>query len=684
MKKLSFTCLLFLFSLLSFGQTFEWVRSYGSTNYDRIWDAEVHGNQIGTIGSFDGALTFNPTNPVPNVSHNGGGDILLNIYTTSGQLLVSKAFGGAGIDWSRSLDFDKWGNIYVTGTFSGSVNFDRSTTGSFTKTSNGGTDVFLAKFDSIGNAIWVKTFGGTSNDEGINVVVNASSEVIVTGTYSGTVDFDPNSAIQNATSNSNSTDIFLSKFDSAGNLIWNKTFGSSSNNDASREIAIDRSNNIIFVGFYGGTIDFDPSPAIVNLPHSSQVDAFITKLDNQGNLVWAKNISSSSEIMIKGVKISKLNEVVVGGHFYNTVDFDPSSATAFRTSNGSKEMFVLKLDSNSNFDFVKTLGSSSADVVEKIELDSYDNIFCTGYYFGNMDFDPSPTATVSKSNAGSSDTYLLKLDKNGLFQWVTTYSGSNTDIGTNIVCDNSRVYLVGNASSPADFDPSPSIQGIPNYGLTDGFITKLNDCTASDSSIFVVACNSYSSPSGNYRWTASGNYSDTLINQVGCDSVLTINLFITNQNTSVTQNGFTLTSNASNSTFQWLDCSNNYTAIQGETNASYTVTQNGDYAVELTENGCKDTSACTLVLGVGIAKDDLSDESFVISPNPSNGQFTIKSANQFNGEVEIINGIGQIIYNEKILENHLINISLKTSPGVYFVRLKENGGKVSTSKVIVK
>ena len=414
MRKISFTFLFIVFSFSSIGQTLEWVRSYGSINYDRIWDAEVHGNQIATIGTFDGAINFNPINPTPNVLHNGGGDILLNLYTTSGQLLVSKAIGGVGLDWSKSLAIDKWGNIYVTGTFSNSVNFDRTTTGTFTKTSNGGTDVFLAKFDPNGNITWVKTFGSTSNDEGTNVVINSLGEIIITGSFSGTVDFDPSSAIQNSTSNSNSTDIFLTKFDSTGNLIWNKTFGSSSNNDASREIAIDRTNNIIFAGFYGGTIDFDPSPSIVNLSYSSQLDAFVTKLDNQGNLIWAKSISSNSEVMIKGVKVSKLNEVVVAGNFTNTIDFNPGSASVFETSNGAKDMFVLKLDSNSNFVFVKTLGSNAADVVEKIELDDKDNIFCTGYYFGNMDFNPSPSATVNKLNAGSSDAYLLKLDKNGL------------------------------------------------------------------------------------------------------------------------------------------------------------------------------------------------------------------------------------------------------------------------------
>ena len=164
---------------------------------------------------------------------------------------------------------------------------------------------------------------------------------------------------------------------------------------------------------------------------------------------------------------------------------------------------------------------------------------------------------------------------------------------------------------------------------------------------------------------------------------MTINLFIINQNTAVTKSGFTLTISATNSTFQWLDCNNNNTAIQGETNASFTATQNGDYAVELTKNGCKDSSACTLILGVSIAKNDLSDENFFISPNPSKGQFTIQLLNHFNGEVEIINGIGQSIYREVILKKNQIPFSLNTSPGVYFVRLRGTNEKTATSKVII-
>lgn len=271
-----------------------------------------------------------------------------------------------------------------------------------------------------------------------------------------------------------------------------------------------------------------------------------------------------------------------------------------------------------------------------------------------------------------------------MFNWVTTYSGTSTDIGRNIICDNQKVYLVGNASSPVDFNPSTNVQGIPFYGLTDAFITKLSDCLPSDSSLFAIACNLYHSPSGTYRWTTAGTYTDSLINQNGCDSILTINLFITNQNKGISQNGFTLSSNASNSTYQWLDCNNGNAPIVGETNASYTATQYGDYAVELTQNGCKDTSTCVLILGVGIESIDFLKEGILISPNPSNGQFNVRLMKSFNGALEIYNNIGQSVYREVVVNSDKISVTLNASEGVYLLRLTGINGVTSTSKVILK
>ncbi|MFT5668419.1 MAG: hypothetical protein ACI9DK_002623 [Vicingaceae bacterium] len=200
-------------------------------------------------------------------------------------MLVSKAIGRTGTDRSRTIAIDRSGTIYVAGAFSNAVNFNRSTTGLFSKTSNGGLDAFIAKFDANGILVWVNTFGETSDDETLSVSTNAMNEVIITGFFRGTVDFGPSVKIQNVRSNNNSTDVFLTKLDSNGTLIWNKTFGFSSNLDGGREVSDDKNDNIVFTGTYGGTIDVDSSAAMFNLYKSYQKDSFISKFVNQGNLV---------------------------------------------------------------------------------------------------------------------------------------------------------------------------------------------------------------------------------------------------------------------------------------------------------------------------------------------------------------------------------------------------------------
>jgi hypothetical protein len=114
------------------------------------------------------------------------------------------------------------------------------------------------------------------------------NEVIITRFFRGTVNFDPSVTNQNVRSNNNSTDVFLTKLDSNGTFIWNKTFGSSSNLDVGREVSDNKNDNIVFTGTYGGTIDFDPSAAVFNLYNNYQEDSFISKLVNQGNLVQTK------------------------------------------------------------------------------------------------------------------------------------------------------------------------------------------------------------------------------------------------------------------------------------------------------------------------------------------------------------------------------------------------------------
>ena len=140
----------------------------------------------------------------------------------------AKAFGSSNFDKGNSITVDASGNIYNTGLFSGTVDFDPGA-GIFNLTSAvGGTDVFIQKLDPSGNFIWAKAFGGTSTDQGNSITVDVFGNIYTTGFFSDTVDFDPGAGTFNLTSAGNH-DVFIQKLDASGSFLWAKAFGSSSN-----------------------------------------------------------------------------------------------------------------------------------------------------------------------------------------------------------------------------------------------------------------------------------------------------------------------------------------------------------------------------------------------------------------------------------------------------------------------
>jgi uncharacterized protein (AIM24 family) len=165
----------------------------------------------------------------------------------NGTHVWSKRFGGTGQDETvDGVAVDGSGNVVVTGRFQGSVNF-----GGAGLTSAGGQDVFLAKYSSSGTHLWSKRFGGTLGDRGNSVAVDGNGNVVVTGTFSGSIDFGGG-----ALTSSGTQDLFLAKFSGTGGHLWSKRFGGSSSYDVGTGVAVDDSDNVLVTGCFMGTADF--------------------------------------------------------------------------------------------------------------------------------------------------------------------------------------------------------------------------------------------------------------------------------------------------------------------------------------------------------------------------------------------------------------------------------------------
>jgi len=206
--------------------------------------------------------------------------------------------------------------------------------------------------------------------------------------------------------------------------------------------------------------------------------------------------------------------------------------------------------------------------------------------------------------------------------------------------------------------------------ITNTCIYSIETCISTGTDI-QSACNSYTWIDGN-TYTSSNNTATYIIDNVaGCDSIVTLNLIINNvSNIGTTLSGATITANNSNATYQWLDCNNNNEPIEGATSQTFTATESGNYAVEVTENGCTNTSTCVAVTIIGLSEWS-NDLQAAVYPNPSQGnvEITLGSAMQ-NVELMLTDIQGRVIFTRNYTSLLKTNIELPDAKGVYMLKLK--------------
>ncbi len=373
------------------------------------------------------------------------------------------AMGGVNFtEYGNDVAVDASGNVYTTGLFSGTVDFDPGP-GTVNLTAFGSNaDIFVQKLDSTGNLVWAKRMGGTFSDYGYGIAVDASGNVYTTGLFSSTADFDPGAGIFNLTP-SGSTDIFVQKLDFAGNFVWAKRMGGTAA-DEGLEIAVDGPGNIYCTGIFSGTADFDPGAGVTNLTSVGNRDIYVQKLDSTGNFQWAKSMGSSLQDSGNGIAVDGSGNVYTTGSFQGTADFDPGAGVMNVTSAGSFDIFVQKLDASGNFVWAKVMGGTGSDGGIGIAVDGSGNAHATGYFNDTVDFDPG-AGTSNLTSAGGNDAFVQKLDTSGNFVWAAGLGGTGLEFGTDLAVDGSgNVYATGQFEVTVDFDPGAGTANLTSAG----------------------------------------------------------------------------------------------------------------------------------------------------------------------------------------------------------------------------
>jgi len=381
----------------------------------------------------------------------------------------ARTWGGSDWDNGKGVAVDGSGNAYVAGYFMGTVDFDPGP-GVANRASAGSSDIFISKFDSAGSFLWVVTWGGSESDGGTAVAVDSSGYVYVTGGFMGTVDFDPGVGVDERSS-AGDYDVFLSKFDSSGGVIWAKTWGGVGR-DESTGVAVDGFGDAYVSGFFFGTADFDPDIGEDWHTSSGEEDIFLSKISSSGTFAWAKTWGASSSDSGNGVATDLSGNVYLTGGFRLVVDFDPGAGVDSHASNGWQDVFLCKLDSSGAFLWAKSWGGFYPDRGYGVAADNTGNVYVTGGYCLTVDFDPGAGEDSHVAN-GESDVFLSKFDSSGSFVWAKTWGGANLDGGLGVAVDGSgNVYVTGSFMGGLDFDPGPGEDWRDANGFEDVFLSK--------------------------------------------------------------------------------------------------------------------------------------------------------------------------------------------------------------------
>jgi hypothetical protein len=358
------------------------------------------------------------------------------------------------------------------------------------------------------NVHWGGVINTSYNDYIYDLQADNENNLIICGQFSGTVDFDPGPGVANlVTTSASNSDIFLAKYDSAGNYLWAHRFGVNFFYDEGDRIAVDDSGNIFITGMFGSTVDFDPHPvntASITAPGSARA-RFLAKYDASGNFIAVKHVGNavgnlpSSQDGQSGLGCDADGNVYMSGFYGTSLTLAPGTTLPV---SGLSDNYFSKFDSQLNLIWAHRLGSNGTEYSQGMFVSPVGKIIVLGSFRNTIDFDPGPGVVNLTQTSATADGYFAAYDSAGQFLFVRQLEAGNsaTPIATLIDSDQ-NIILAGSCTATMDADPGP---GVAPVGIGN------ND------QAFIAAYDSI----GNYRWAYA--YGDVAafnaIRYVGVDS----------------------------------------------------------------------------------------------------------------------------------------------------------------------
>ncbi|XLQ20730.1 MAG: SBBP repeat-containing protein [Candidatus Moraniibacteriota bacterium] len=457
----------------------------GEVGYGVVVDGN---NNIYVTGEFGDTTDFNQTGVGESDIHtnNGAYDIFITKYNADGSYDYTYTIGSTGDDTGLDIITDDQNNVYITGRFENTVDFNQTGSGSSDEHTAIGSleNIFITKYNADGSYAYTYTIGSTGYDYGEGVVVDSVGNVYMIGFFENSVEFNTTgSGVSDIHTSHGSRDIFITKYNADGSYDYTYTMGGSSY-DYGYGIAVDSSDNIYMTGSFSGTVDFNQTGSGASDTHTNNGsrDIFITKYNADGSYDYTYTMGGSSYDDGKDIIIDNFGNAYITGYFRSsTAEFNQtgSGASDMHTTNGSYDIFITKINADNGYGYTYTMGSSQSEHGEGVTVDNLGNVYVTGYFGGDMDFNQTGSGDpdVHAISGGGYDVFITKYNADGSYGYTHTIGDNQTVFGFSITTDNlNNLYTTGLFNATLDFNQTGTGESDIHTGYMNAtmFLTKIN------------------------------------------------------------------------------------------------------------------------------------------------------------------------------------------------------------------
>ncbi len=373
-------------------------------------------NNVYTVGVFSGTVNFAADwNGTDNkTSSEASSDVFVTKTNANGSYAWTKRIPVAtSASHKYRVATDSTGAVYVTGIFEGTVNFAADWNGTDEKTSAGSSDGFLTKINADGSYAWTKQFGDATADTIADVAVDGSDNLLLVGSFTGTVVFDADFGTTDFEKTSvGQDDIFVVKINNDGTFANVYRIGDTGSDRSSAIVATDAGDSYV-LGACEDAVDFAADWSSTDEKNCNVGTVFITKVNNDDSYGWTKVIDTGNANVTPVAVLDNTDSLYIGGSFVDSsVDFAADwSSTDEKTKIGTRDGFLTKINANGNYGWTVTPSLDESGSVEVIgtAIDGDDVLYVVGGFSGTVDFANDFSGTDEKTSAGDSDVFLTKI-----------------------------------------------------------------------------------------------------------------------------------------------------------------------------------------------------------------------------------------------------------------------------------